>query len=177
MLGGVGHRYWRRCEIGTALTELLRERLEAPGAWLRETDAAIYNRNFAAAEHLIKRGAQLTLPAALCLGRWSDIERLAASATLGEKQDAFVQAAMNRQAEALRRMLALGAEVVCLICGTSLTFMTSSEANAGDVTVCTFDHPEGIVPEDHTWVEDRLPWIRLADGLPVYDRNRRCSES
>jgi hypothetical protein len=75
-----------------------------------QTDAAIYNRNFAAAEHLIKRGAQLTLPTALCLGRWSDIERLAAGATLGEKQDAFVQAAMNGQAEALRRMLALGVE-------------------------------------------------------------------
>ena len=136
----------------------------------------IYNRNFAAAEHLIKRGAQLTLPAALCLGRWSDIERLPASATLGEKQDAFVQAAMNRQAEALRRMLALGAEVVCLICGTSLTFMTSSEANAGDVTVCTFDHPEGIVPEDHTWVGRSAAWIHRADGLPVCDRNRTKPE-
>ena len=23
-----------------------------------------------------------------------------------------------------------------------------------------------------TWVEDRLPWIRLADELPVYERKR-----
>src|SRR5262249_5053202 len=72
------------------------------------TDAAIYNGNFAAAEHLIKRGAALTLTTALCLNRWDDFARLAASATLEEKQDAFVQAALNGNAEALRRMLALG---------------------------------------------------------------------
>ena len=71
-------------------------------------DAAIYNGNFAAAEHLLSRGAPLTLSTALSLGRWADVERLARTATPGEKQDAFVQAAMSGKAEALRRMLALG---------------------------------------------------------------------
>src|SRR5688572_6101577 len=74
------------------------------------TDAAIYNGNFEAAEHLLKRGAPVTLPTALCLGRWADVERLACTATLGEKQDAFVLAALKGKAEALRRMLALGVE-------------------------------------------------------------------
>lgn len=60
----------------------------------------------------------------------------------------------------------------CPACGTSLTFMTSSEADEVGVTVCTFDHPEEIAPADHTWIEDRLPWIHLADGLPVFKRNR-----
>jgi hypothetical protein len=60
----------------------------------------------------------------------------------------------------------------CPACGTSLTFMTSNEADEVDVTVCTFDHPEEIAPADHTWVEDRLPWIHLADRLPTYERNR-----
>lgn len=71
-------------------------------------DAAIHNRNFAAAEHLLKRGAPLTLTTALSLGRWADVKRLARAATLDEKQDAFVQVAMNGKAEALRRMLAMG---------------------------------------------------------------------
>jgi peptide-methionine (S)-S-oxide reductase len=44
------------------------------------------------------------------LGRWADAERLARTATLEEKQDAFVQAALLGNAEALRRMLALGVE-------------------------------------------------------------------
>jgi peptide-methionine (S)-S-oxide reductase len=74
------------------------------------SDAAIYNGNFKAAEHLLARGAPLTLTTALCLGRWADVERLAPAATLPDKQDAFVQAAMHGNAEALRRMLALGIE-------------------------------------------------------------------
>jgi peptide-methionine (S)-S-oxide reductase len=74
------------------------------------SDAAIYNGNFAAAAHLLERGAPLTLTTALCLGRWADVERLATTATLDEKQGAFVQAALNGNAEALRRMLALGVD-------------------------------------------------------------------
>ena len=50
--------------------------------------------------------------------------------------------------------------------------MTTPEADEVDVTVCTFDHPGAISPADHTWVEDRLPWIRLADDLPVYEQKR-----
>jgi hypothetical protein len=72
------------------------------------SDAAIYNGNFAAAEHLLERGAPLTLTTVLCLGRWGDVERLAQAATLRDQQDAFVQAAMKGHAEALRKMLALG---------------------------------------------------------------------
>jgi peptide-methionine (S)-S-oxide reductase len=78
------------------------------GRYGTHADAAIYNRNFAAAEHLLERGASTTLTAALALQRWEEVERLAREATLEEKESAFVQAAMNGQAEALRRMLALG---------------------------------------------------------------------
>jgi hypothetical protein len=56
----------------------------------------------------------------------------------------------------------------CPHCGTPLTFMTEAEADEVDVTVCSFDHPEKVTPTDHTWVDDRLPWIRLADDLPTY---------
>ena len=60
----------------------------------------------------------------------------------------------------------------CPICGTPLTFTTSGDADEIDVTVCSFDHPERITPADHTWTEDRLPWIRLADDLPAFARQR-----
>jgi Ankyrin repeats (3 copies) len=78
------------------------------GRFGTHSDSAIYNGNFAAAEHLLQRGAPLTLTTALCLGRWADVERLAATATLADKQDAFVQAALSGKAEALRRMLSSG---------------------------------------------------------------------
>jgi hypothetical protein len=60
----------------------------------------------------------------------------------------------------------------CQQCGTPLTFMTGPEADEVDVTVCSFDHPDSVTPADHTWVEDRLPWIQIADGLPAHEQKR-----
>jgi len=99
----------RQCGVQIELIDVLIEAgasLESGG----HPDAAIYNGNFEAAEHLLKRGAPVTLSTALCLGRWADAERLARTATLGEKQDAVVLAALQGKAEALGRMLALGVE-------------------------------------------------------------------
>ncbi len=56
----------------------------------------------------------------------------------------------------------------CPHCGTSLTFMTDRDANELAVTVGSLDQPAAVTPADHTWVDDRLPWIHLADGLPTY---------
>jgi len=60
----------------------------------------------------------------------------------------------------------------CPNCGTALTFMTGAGSNEIDVTVATFDPPEIVTPADHTWTEDRLPWIKLADNLPQHARAR-----
>jgi peptide-methionine (S)-S-oxide reductase len=78
------------------------------GRYGTHADAAIYNKNFAAAERLVERGAEVTLTTAVCLGRWADVDRLMQTATEDDKQNAFVQAAMCGKGEALRRMLALG---------------------------------------------------------------------
>ena len=64
-----------------------------------------YNR--AAAEHLLRRGARLTLPAAVCLERWDDLNRLAVEATATDKQVALGLAALNGSAEGLERLLPL----------------------------------------------------------------------
>src|SRR5687767_12371984 len=55
---------------------------------------------------------------------------------------------------------------------TPLTFLSAPDADEVDVTVCSFDHPEIVSPADHTWVDDRLPWIRLGDELPAYGQSR-----
>ena len=60
----------------------------------------------------------------------------------------------------------------CPQCGTLLTFITERGADEMAVTVCSFDQPATVTPANHTWVDDRLPWIRLADGLPTYGRNK-----
>jgi peptide-methionine (S)-S-oxide reductase len=105
----------RDCGVQIELIDVLLDAGASPdgrdvyeGRYGTHSDAAIYNRNFAAAEHLVKRGASPTLTTALSLGRWDDAERLARASTPEEQQSAFVQAAMNGQADALRHMLALG---------------------------------------------------------------------
>lgn len=60
----------------------------------------------------------------------------------------------------------------CPDCGTTLTFRSSPETEEIDVTVSSLDHPEGVTPTDHIWIEDRLPWITLADGLTTHTRGR-----
>ena len=60
----------------------------------------------------------------------------------------------------------------CPQCGTALTFRSDQEAEEVDVTVCSFDYPELVSPADHIWIEDRLPWIQLADRLPAHVQNR-----
>ena len=72
---------------------------------------ALVNGNFAAAEHLIKRGADLTLEVALCLGWWDDVERLLPTVSDNEKQFAFVLSALHGKADALRRLIAAGVDL------------------------------------------------------------------
>ncbi|HWB07141.1 MAG TPA: GFA family protein [Verrucomicrobiales bacterium] len=60
----------------------------------------------------------------------------------------------------------------CASCGTPLTFMAAPAADEVDVTVCSFDNPDIFQPADHTWVEDRVSWVRTAGELPYYARQR-----
>lgn len=60
----------------------------------------------------------------------------------------------------------------CPRCGTPLTFLAGADAAEVDVTVCSFDDPCAVTPADHTWTNDQLPWIRLADLLPAYGKER-----
>jgi hypothetical protein len=72
---------------------------------------ALVCRNRRAAEHLLTRGVTLTLPAAVCLERWDDLERLAPTTSHTDKQVALGLAALNGNAEALARLLPLGVDV------------------------------------------------------------------
>jgi peptide-methionine (S)-S-oxide reductase len=74
-------------------------------------DNALVNGHIAAAEHLVERGAELTLTSAVCLGRWDDARRLLASASESDKQFALVLAALNGKAEAARWIVQAGADV------------------------------------------------------------------
>ena len=74
-------------------------------------DHALVNGNFAAAEHLVERGASLTLATALCLGRWDDVDRLLVTVSDHQKQFAFVLSAVHGKAGALRRIIGAGVDL------------------------------------------------------------------
>ncbi len=58
----------------------------------------------------------------------------------------------------------------CGQCGTPITFFDPSFPNEIEVTTCSLEMPEAFVPDDHTWVVDRLPWFQLNDDRPHYDQ-------
>ena len=60
----------------------------------------------------------------------------------------------------------------CTNCGTALTLLDSQDSEEVEVSVASFDDPTVVRPRDHTWVEDRQPWIQLADDLPAHRRER-----
>jgi peptide-methionine (S)-S-oxide reductase len=95
----------RECGVQIALIDVL---VDAGAALDENPDNALVNGNREAAAHMIDRGARLTLGTALCLERWEDVGRLVEDAGDREKQFALVLAALNGEAEALRRILPLG---------------------------------------------------------------------
>jgi peptide-methionine (S)-S-oxide reductase len=103
------------CWSGTAQqagvqVELIDTLLDAGAAPDGGPDNALVNGHVAAAEHLVARGAELTLASVVCLGRSDDARRLAATASEAEKQFALVLAALNGKAEAVQWMLDAGAD-------------------------------------------------------------------
>ena len=96
---------------GGVQLELIDALVDAGAALDGNPNNALVNANFAAAEHLVRRGAELTLEVALCLGRWDDVDRVLPKVSDKEKQFALVLSALHGKTEAMQRMLASGADV------------------------------------------------------------------
>ena len=100
---------WIARESGVQV-ELIDVLVDAGADLAGTPENALVNGNFAAASHLLERGAPLSLPVALCLDRWDQVDRLAAAAAPRERQLGLVMAALNGRVEGVRRALALGAD-------------------------------------------------------------------
>lgn len=57
---------------------------------------------------------------------------------------------------------------LCPRCGTSLTYEHEDRAGEIDITLTSFDNPSDFSPLSHIWVEDKLPWVSINDGLPQH---------
>jgi hypothetical protein len=58
----------------------------------------------------------------------------------------------------------------CAACGTCLTYRREGRGDEIDVTLASLDEPGRLAPQMHVWVEDKLPWVLIADHLPQYRR-------
>ena len=125
--------------------------------------------NEAAARHLIARGARLTLPAALCLGLWDDVARLAPDATAEEKQVALGLAALNGKAEALSRLLPLGVDLDAFTSGFySHATPLHHAVWSGSLAAVKVLVEAGAKLTTHDKAEDATPlgWAEYATTLP-----------
>ena len=57
----------------------------------------------------------------------------------------------------------------CALCGTSLTYRHELRAGEVDFTLVSLDAAEGIEPQMHIWVQDKLPWVHINDGRPQFE--------
>ncbi len=60
----------------------------------------------------------------------------------------------------------------CADCGTSLTYCHDNRAGEIDVTLMTLDEPNVLAPEIHIWVQDKLPWVKIAAGQAQFEKFR-----
>ncbi|ACG76523.1 conserved hypothetical protein [Phenylobacterium zucineum HLK1] len=55
----------------------------------------------------------------------------------------------------------------CPTCGTTL-FSRRGSAGRTSVALAALDDPSALSPTDHFWVESRVAWLKLDDGLPQH---------
>lgn len=58
----------------------------------------------------------------------------------------------------------------CNRCGSTLTMYESVLNDRVQVTLGSLDRPEDIRPDDHVWAESQLPWLKIDDDLPRFQR-------
>jgi len=56
----------------------------------------------------------------------------------------------------------------CAACGSCLTYRHEARPGDIDVTRATLEEAARLAPQMHVWVADKLPWVRIEDGLPQY---------
>jgi len=58
----------------------------------------------------------------------------------------------------------------CDECGTSLTYQHDRDPDFIDVTTASLDLPDEFPPTRHVWVEDKVSWESVNDGLQRFER-------
>jgi hypothetical protein len=54
----------------------------------------------------------------------------------------------------------------CGACGTTLTYNHAQRNEEIDFTLASLEEPAELAPQVHIWVQDKIAWVRIDDGLP-----------
>ncbi len=65
----------------------------------------------------------------------------------------------------------------CARCGSCLTYFHEARGAEIDVTLATLDDAARLAPQKHGGVADKLPWVRIDDGLPQFAASGAGAES
>jgi len=98
----------RDCGVQTELIDVL---IDSGANTDSVSNDALVNGNVDAAKQLLKRGAKLTLPTALCLEKWEEADELAVTATDNEKQFSLVLASLIGKPAAVSKAISYGAYI------------------------------------------------------------------
>jgi len=60
-------------------------------------------------------------------------------------------------------------------CGTHLFFEDAKDSEAIDVTIASFDDPAPFAPQKTIWLEDKLPWVKVDESLPSFQKTPKTS--
>ena len=59
----------------------------------------------------------------------------------------------------------------CTTCGAPVSFESERWPDETHLYASALDNPERFAPQFHVQTGEQLPWVKLADGLPRYQRN------
>jgi hypothetical protein len=104
----------------------------------------------------------------LCFCHCVSCRRAAGAAVVPWATFARAQLRVTRGALTEYRSSAAVLRGFCAACGTSLTFSNETRPQDIDLTLASLDEPQELAPAMHVWVQDKLPWLCIADGLPQY---------
>ncbi|WP_432759505.1 GNAT family N-acetyltransferase [Defluviimonas salinarum] len=63
----------------------------------------------------------------------------------------------------------------CATCGTPMAYQSPTRRQEIDLYAATLDDPSSSAPTRHVHWNERLPWVKLCDGLPVHRTPRRLT--
>jgi hypothetical protein len=108
-------------------------------------------------------------PRYLCYCHCESCRRAAGAASVPWATFAREQFALTAGAPLEYRSSARVLRGFCGTCGSPLTYRNEARPDEVDVIVTSLDDPGPLAPAAHVWVAEKLPWVRIEDGLPRHE--------